>query len=294
MEPMREKAAATITLRSARPDDAQRLGQICHDAFEAIAAQHNYPKDFPNVEAAVGLMNMMIGHPYVYSVVAEVNGEAVGSNFLWEGDEVAGVGPITVDVKLQNAQIGRMLMNDVMQHSEERNSRSVRLVQAAYHNRSLSLYTKLGFDVVEPLSVINGTPIRTKIDGTSVRAMTAEDITAADELCRRIHGHTRHSELAFAVEQGSAQMVERDGRLTGYTTGVGFFTHTVAESNQDLIALIAAAEAFPGPGFLLPTRNGEVLRWCLNNGLRIVIPASLMSKGFYQEPRGSFLPSVLY
>lgn len=294
MEPMREKIAHDITLRSARPEDADRLGQICHDAFAAIAARHNYPKDFPNVDAAVGLMNMMIGHPYVYGVVAEANGEAVGSNFLWEGDEVAGVGPITVDVKVQNGQIGRMLMSDVMKRADERDSRSIRLVQAAYHNRSLSLYTKLGFDVVEPLSVIQGTPLRMKIDGMNVRKMTAADIDAADELCQRIHGHTRHSELAFAVEQGAAQMVERDGRLTGYTTSVGFFTHTVAESNEDLITLIAAAEAFPGPGFLLPTRNGEVLRWCLNNGLRIVIPASLMSVGFYQEPKGAFLPSVLY
>ena len=294
MEPTREKAAPDITLRGARPEDAKRLGQICHDAFAAIAEKHNFPKDFPNVEAAVGLMSMMISHPYVYSVVAETDGEAVGSNFLWEGDEVAGVGPITIDVDRQNGQIGRMLMTDVLDRAEERNARSTRLVQAAYHNRSMSLYTKLGFDVVEPLSVFQGTPLRTQLEGTNVRAMTTDDIAAADELCRQVHGHARHSEVEFAAGQGSARVVGRDGRIAGYTTGIGFFMHTVAETNQDLIALIAAAEAFPGPGFLLPTRNGEVMRWCLENGLRIVIPASLMSKGFYQEPRGAFIPSVLY
>jgi hypothetical protein len=75
---------------------------------------------------------------------------------------------------------------------------------------------------------------------------------------------------------------------------IGFFGHTVGESNEDLKALIGAAEGFPGPGFLLPTRNSEMLRWCLEQGLHIVQPMTLMSLGLYNEPRGAFMPSVLY
>ena len=83
-------------------------------------------------------------------------------------------------------------------------------------------------------------------------------------------------------------------KMFGYTTGVGFFGHAVAESNDDLKALIAAAPAFPGPGFLLPTRNADVFRWCLARGLHVVQPMTLMSVGLYNEPRGPFLPSILY
>jgi hypothetical protein len=36
-----------------------------------------------------------------------------------------------------------------------------------------------------------------------------------------------------------------------------------------LKALISAAKEFCGPGFLLPTRNGELFRWCLGDGLRV-------------------------
>ena len=89
-------------------------------------------------------------------------------------------------------------------------------------------------------------------------------------------------------------MVERHGRITGYSTTVRFFGHSVAETNDDLKALIAAAPAFPGPGFLLPTRNGDLFRWCLAIGLRVVQPMTLMSVGLYNEPRGAFMPSVLY
>ena len=44
----------------------------------------------------------------------------------------------------------------------------------------------------------------------------------------------------------------------------------------DLKALIGAAPEFPGPGFLLPARNAEVLRWCLDHDLRLVHQTIMM------------------
>ncbi len=88
-------------------------------------------------------------------------------------------------------------------------------------------------------------------------------------------------------------MVEHAGRIKGYATVVGFFGHAVGETNEDLKALIGAAPVFAGPGFLLPSRNGEVFRWCLQNGLRVVQPMTLMSIGLYNEPAGAFLPSSM-
>ena len=68
----------------------------------------------------------------------------------------------------------------------------------------------------------------------------------------------------------------------------------MGETNGDLQALIGAAEIFLGPGFLVPTRNGDLFRWCLANGLRVTQPLTLMSLGLYNEPNGVFLPSVLF
>ena len=289
-----QKTATEISLRRGLPEDAEVLGKICFDAFASIADAHRFPRDFPAPEVASGLMSMMLGRPDIYSVVAEEGGTAVGSNFLWKSDAVAGVGPITVDPNTQNSKIGRALMEDVLRHADEKGVLSVRLVQAAYHNRSLALYTKLGFDTVEPLSNIQGDPIGIEIEGHSVRSMKAEDMPSVDALTMLVHGHTRHNEVAGAIEQGTAKIVEHDGRITGYTTGVGFFGHAVGESNEDLKALIAAAEEFSGPGFLLPTRNGDVLRWCMAHGLKIVQPLTLMGRGLYQEPRRAFLPSILF
>jgi len=281
-------------LRSASPEDAVAAGTICYAAFKAIAEQHAFPPDFPDPHIAIGLMQQLVARPDVYGVVAELDGRVVGSNFLWEGDPVAGVGPITVDPAVQNGRIGRKLMQAVLDRAHARRIASVRLVQAAYHGRSLSLYTRLGFVAREPLSVVQGPALNMRFDGYEVRGASAADIETADDLYRRIHGHARSSELRAAVEQGTAAVVERGGRITGYTTGIGFFGHTVGETIADLQALIGAAPSFPGPGFFVPTRNTALLRWSLERGLRIVQPMTLMSMGPYQEPKGPFLPSVLY
>lgn len=97
-----------------------------------------------------------------------------------------------------------------------------------------------------------------------------------------------------ALRPSHAAIVERAGRITGYTSAVAFFGHTIGETNDDVKALIGAAPAFGGPGFLVPTRNGELMRWCLNKGLRIVQPMTLMTIGLYNEPAGAYLPSVIY
>ena len=185
-------------------------------------------------------------------------------------------------------------MENVLQRARERRFAGVRLVQAAYHNRSLALYTKLGFDTREPLSILQGPASGMEIPGYTVRPANEADLEACNKLCLRVHGHDRGPELRDAIKQGTATVVERDGRITGYSTMIGFFGHAVGESNEDLKALIGAAKAFPGPGFLLPTRNSDLLRWCLGNGLRVVQPMTLMSMGMYNEPAGAFLPSVIY
>ena len=292
MTPLQQKSL--VTIRRAKPEDALACGQICYDAFTTLNRAHNFPPDLPEPGAAVGLLTMMFSHPGFYCLVAELDGRAVGSNCLDERSAIAGVGPITIDPNVQNRGIGRDLMHAVMDRARERNLPGIRLVQAAFHNRSLSLYTKLGFDPVEPLSVMQGPPLKKRLDGFSVRAAKVADLEACNRLCQSVHGHHRGGELADAIQQGGAAVVERGGRITGYTSALAFFGHSVAETNPDLQALIAAADAFGGPGILVPTRNAALFRWCLDSGLRVVEPMTLMAMGLYNQPAGAFLPSILF
>jgi predicted N-acetyltransferase YhbS len=291
---MSRKTRPDIVIRIATPEDSAVCGRICFDAFSAINAAHGFPCDFPGPEASVGLLSMMFASPDFYCVVAEVDGRIVGSNCLDERSVIRGVGPITIDPGAQNLGVGRTLMQAVMDRARERGAPGIRLVQAAFHNRSLSLYTSLGFDIREPLSCVQGRTLERSVPGCVVRPARPDDADACNALSRRIHGFDRGVELAEAIEQGSARVVEQGGRVTGYTTHLAFFGHSTAETNPDLQALIASAESFGGSGILVPSRNHVLLRWCLENGLRVVQPLTLMSAGLYSDPSGAWLPSILF
>jgi GNAT superfamily N-acetyltransferase len=283
-----------VSVREVRAEDAPECGRICYDAFVAIADAHGFPPDLPNVDVATEVLGALIGAAGVYGVVAEQDGRILGSNFLHEQDSIAGVGPITIDPASQNRGVGTRLMRAVIDRAAANGAASIRLVQAGYHCRSLSLYSRLGFEVRQHLSCFQGPAIGQARDGYCVRAAAGSDLAACNALCMRVHGADRAGGLRLAVEQGTARVVERSGRITGYASAIAFFGHAVGETTDDVKALIAAADTFGGPGFLVPSRNGELMRWCLANGLRITQPMTLMSTGPYSEPSGAWLPSVLY
>jgi len=283
-----------IVIRRATPADAEVCGRICFEAFRTLANKHNFPPDFPAPEIPIHVLSLMFSHPSFFCVVAEQKGKTIGSNCMDERTPIAGVGPITIDPGAQNRSIGRQLMQAVMERARERKFAGVRLVQAAYHNRSLSLYAKLGFVVREPLACMQGQPVGRTLPGYYVRPAVLSDLSACNRLCWQVHGHDRDGELSDAVQQGTAVVAESDGRIKAYASCLAFFGHAVAEANEGLQALIAAATEFQGPGLLVPTRNAELFRWCLETGLRVIQPMTLMTAGLYNEPAGAYLPSILF
>src|SRR3974390_1988911 len=128
----------SIVLRAGTPADAAVCGPICFRAFKSINETHNFPPDFPSPEIATGVLTMLLSHGGFYSVVAEKDGKIVGSNFLDERGPIAGVGPITVDPSIQNQTIGKSLMLAVLDRARARKAAGVRLLQSAFHNRSLA------------------------------------------------------------------------------------------------------------------------------------------------------------
>jgi len=193
---------ATI-LRRGAPGDAIAGARIAFEAFRTIATRHGFPPDFPSPEVAEGLLSDLLSRSDIHAIVAERDGRLVGSNFLWETDATAGVGPITVDPDAQGDAIGRALMEAVLRRASERGFKGVRLVQAAYHNRSLSLYTKLGFDVREPLSMLQGAALGVSLPGRDVRPALLEDLPACRALGTDVLGEHRINELRGALDRAA-------------------------------------------------------------------------------------------
>jgi predicted N-acetyltransferase YhbS len=126
-------------LRPGTREDAIACGLIDFEAFKLISSQHNFPWDFPSIEIATGVVTMMLSNPGFYSVIAEMDGRVVGSNFIDERNPIAGIGPISVDPAVQNQTVGRQLMLAMMERAAQRKFAGVRLLQVAYDNRSLCL-----------------------------------------------------------------------------------------------------------------------------------------------------------
>jgi predicted N-acetyltransferase YhbS len=281
-------------IRDATPADAEHCGRIFYAAFDSIASRHGFPVEADSSEFTRWKVQALLDDPHVHAFVAERDGAVVGSVFLDERSSIVGVGPVSVDPQAMDAGTGRALMEAALERERDRRVAGVRLVQTAYHYRSLALYTKFAFEVREPLSVLQGDPPAVTLQGYDVRSAREDDVAACAELCVRVHGHERARELSDAIVEGAARVVERGGRLTGYATGAGYAGHAVAETNDDLKALLGSAERFTGLGVLVPSRNGDLLRWCLENRLRIVQQSTLMTIGLYNEPRGAYLPSIQF
>jgi ribosomal protein S18 acetylase RimI-like enzyme len=293
------KIGMSLTIRSILQADAEACGKIGYQAHKIISSAHGYPSEQPSIEFAVGMIKTLLVNPSSWGTLAECNGRILGSIFLhvFPPSPVAAIGPLTVDPSAEGG-VGRALMNSVLEEARKRQYDCVRLVQSPSHVRSFVLYTKCGFTLREPLFLMQGNPIR----GTSlsrpaydVRAAQVGDIPECNQLCMSVHGFSREMELRQAIEQGIASLsIDNQGNIAGYAAGIGFFSHAVAKTNEDLKALVSSAPAIIGHGLFVPARNADLIRWLLGAGFRISWPANLMTIGQYNEPSAPYLPSIAY
>jgi predicted N-acetyltransferase YhbS len=288
---------APVSVRAIRPEDIEACARAAYAAHSTVAAAHNVPCELPSIEYATELIGHKVSEANVAGFVAEQSaGQILGSIFLntFPSTPVAAIGPLTVDPEAEGSAAGRRLMEAALDEASARKFDRVRLVQSPSHLRSLALYTKSGFDVREPLVLMGGAPIQETIENCTIRPATLHDVHACDQLCNDVHGFTRSAELTIAIAQNAALVVERSGRIAAYSTGLGFRGHAVGETTNDIRALIGGAPKIMGPGFFVPARNGELIRWLLDRGFRARWPATLMTKGPYQESVGAFLPSIAF
>ena len=289
---------SAVQLREIEPGDHEAAARIAYEAFAGIHDRHRFPRDFPTLDAARGLVAAFSSHPSIWGVVAESDGRVVGSNFLDERGPIRGVGPITVDPDAQAAGVGRRLMEAVI----ERGTRAdgIRLLQDSFNTASLALYSSLGFRVEESVALMAGTPNVAPRRGVEVRPLVAHDIPACEELHVFVHGFARTRELrdALAAPALDPYVALREGRIVAYAATLHQFgaAHAVAESEDDMAALIFGAAGPGGPpaSFLLPLHQHGLLRSCLAAGLRIVKPMNYMVMGRYRRAQGAWIPSVLY
>lgn len=295
MSPSAPTLPAGVQLLAPEPQHVSELGRICYEAFKDVAESHGFTPDFPSVQVARKAIGMLVERKDFYGVAAIVHGEVAGSNYLSLSDPVAGVGPITVDCAFQGRDLGRALMQDVIDYARRNNIERVRLLQDGFNMVSLSLYASLGFEVKHPIAEMH-LNAAVKADAT-IRLVHDADVEALDEICKKNYKTSRRNELAAAVRAGLSPVLrERGGKFTGYLIP-GRFGHGVAETSDDAVALATqAARLIPHERAqsLIPLEDGPLLRAFLKAGCRIMKVLNLMALGPYEAPTSVWMPSILY
>ncbi|MCP9793603.1 GNAT family N-acetyltransferase [Vulcanococcus limneticus Candia 3F8] len=276
-----------------QPEHVPELARICHDAFASLHDRHGVPRDIADVDTAEMILSHVAGRPDYTGVVAVLDGRPVGSNFLLHADPIAGVGPITVDPALQSRGVGRELMRWVLGEAERRGIRATRLFQEAINTTSLALYSRLGFAWRGTAAAMQ--PTAAPADDPAIRPLSAADLVEVRRLSAAAYGFSRAGDAAGLLAGGIPGFGrERDGRLVGYRI-VSLFGHAAAETEDDLLALIAhSARHVPAPMavFLCPLHHTDLFRRALEAGHRTLKQLSYMSYGEYAEPPGVYLPSI--
>lgn len=273
-----------------RPEDVDACAAILYQAFFEIAQQHSFEPDFPTPDFPKMIVASMVDSPEHFAVVAEGEGRILGSNFLSELGPIRAVGPLSVEPGLQGRQVGRQLMEAVMERGRE--APGIRLVQDSFNSASLSLYAKLGFEVQEPLALMAGVLSSQPRPDTIVRPLQETDLKDCAELCRRVHGWSREGEIKALPPFVQPLVALREGRITAYCSAPSFWplNHGMAETDWDLQDLLAGFG--DTLSFLLPIRQASLFKWCLKSGLRVQKTMNLMSLGEYRQPQGAWFPSV--
>ena len=284
-----------LVIRRATHQDIDVCARINYEAFKGISDRHQFPTDFPTLDFATEITGLLIENSSFFDIVAENEGSVLGCGFMDERNPIRGIGPVSVDRTFQSKGTGRKIMKALLEQGQE--APGIRLVQESFNMASLSLYVSLGFEVKEPLLLLEGIFRSQPLSGVEVRLLRSEDVDECQALCNRVYGCDRTSEIKYALNNLSPLVASKEGRIVAYTCAVSTFGHSVAETEADMQALLLGAAAY-SPGevlcFHLPVRYANLFRWCLQEGLRALKPLAVMAIGYYQQPAGCCFPSYLY
>jgi GNAT superfamily N-acetyltransferase len=284
-----------LVIRRATSADIDVCSRINYEAFKDVSDRHLFPTDFPTLGFATEITDFLIENLSFFDIVAESEGAVVGCGFMDERNPIRGIGPVSVDRTFQSKGTGRKIMKALLEQGKK--APGIRLVQESFNLASLSLYISLGFEMKEPLVLMEGKFRSQPLSEFEVRPLISEDVDECEALCNRVYGWDRTSEIEYALNNLSPLVATKQGQIVAYTCAVSALGHSVAETEADMQALLLGAATYsPGEvvSFHFPLRYASLFRWCLQEGLRALKPMTVMAVGEYRQPEGCYFPSYVY
>jgi ribosomal protein S18 acetylase RimI-like enzyme len=192
-----------------------------------------------------------ITHPDCQPIVAELDGEIVGTGVGTVHGSVGWVGTIWVAIAHRGRGLGRTLTEAVTDRLEASGCRTLLLVAT---EAGRPLYEGLGFTVHAEIQIIEATGIpdeepAARDDGRQVRPFGPGDLPAMLEMDARATGEDRSVTIRRLAAPDTARVLARDGEVRGFVLrapwGGGA---TIAVDPDDGLGLLDARRRAGGAG----------------------------------------------
>lgn len=274
--------------------DCDEAGRLAFEAFKDIADRHGFPPEFKSIhEARASARWLTSQEPVLGFAVRRRALEGVA--YLSMIDEVAGIGPVAVDLSAQGQGTGRILMQACLDAAVKHGHTRVRLMQDAFNVGSLGLYASLGFQVVEPLAIVATPPATAAL---AIREADDEDLAELCRLYRERVGFDRSGEIHLAQRYRRSLLIEKGDQIAGFVAGYSLSKAEFgfADDNETLVTIVAGQAALKGAPvqWMLPMRHDGLLNAAIRAGSTVVKMGNLMAFGPYEAPSAPHIVSFWY
>ncbi len=275
-----------ITVRPATSTDRSATAEVIYYAFHQLDERHDIPAYMNSMEDAEIVASHLYGIPKIYGFVAEDAGQVIGIGFLHDLGEVGmGISPLAVSPNAQARGAGQAILDCMIEYA---GGASIRLLQDAFNNGTLALYSRYGFVVREQFTCVKGSPVASRTALTITR--DTDPAGTAKLFHRNIMGFNRPSFPRRPL------MAYRGLSLAGFIAPGTEYPYAAADNETTLIALIAEMATVMGAPITvaIPASHSQTLRWMLDRGGRVIRSMNLMVRGPYSHPSGAYLTSGSY
>ena len=120
-------------------EHTDEIARVCHEAYKDLTDRHHFPPTFPSTGVARQVFQRIMDSEFSYGVTAMVDGEPAGSAFIHLMDEVAAIGPVSVEPSFQGQSVARPMMEHLLDYAHRNDYDKIRLSQRSYNPASTSL-----------------------------------------------------------------------------------------------------------------------------------------------------------
>lgn len=283
-----------------RAREVMRVASVFRDSFNDLYERRGFGPIVADVSVGRVIAETYLVHDPEHCLVVECDGRVAGSAFLHPRGAVAGIGPVTIDPRMQGRGLGRALVGALCERADRLAISSTRLIQDAFNETSFALYARLGFRphrVLSRASFLPGPAPAMR----ETRAACAADLDAIAALEEDLLGFSRRRDYELLRRVGDLSVLPGVGGVEGWCGrivrgSVAVLGPVLSRSFDGMRRLIDEGSSNLAAGtevrLLVPADIPGALEMLAPRGLEVHSLCNYMVRGSFGGIRGCYVPTL--